>query len=151
MIHILKCKPIKPSIISRIIMWHQGTNYSHYAIRLFDGCFTDVYHASSNGVTVEPEYKFLRKYEIVSSHRLSDGYDTILAKKLLRKHIGSGYGYLQILGLLFNVGWFINGASRVICCEYVLRFLNDFFGANISKIDGYDLNDTAFQIKRFER
>lgn len=74
----------------------------------------------------------------------------------IQKYKGTGYGYLQILGLAAMILGFLgknlfkSGNNRIICNELGMIFFRDFLGLFLSKSsDDYDLDETYEIINRY--
>jgi len=127
-IEIASSRPIESKIGSNLIMFAQKTDYSHVLI-IINGMVFQASHGYANSVSMD---NFLKANVIV---------DRISIKKekcdleYLFTTLGNRYGYLQLIRiamifLRFSRIRFVdkfarkdNGNSRVICSEYVGKFL----------------------------
>lgn len=147
-IRILQCYHKGFAPLSKLIRWHQRTNYSHYAIgyRSITGNYVFVDATSKNVSPYSPE-NFLKKYHVVNVFHVELDVSEIENLSLLESYYGTPYSVMQLLGLLFSTKRWNNAANAMTCNELILRYLNHFTNKNIQDIDSLDLNDTERIIK----
>jgi len=146
--YIIECKPKGFFVpFSWLIRKFQGLPFSHYALVFINetGLMKTV-DASGRTVHQESIENFKKRYEIIRTYKIENlQFGLPEFKRWLYPFEGDPYGYKQVVGLLFlslgitkhNI--FSNGIDKLICNEFVLRFLS-FQGliADI-KFDDWDL------------
>lgn len=134
--------------IAKLIKYFQKTKYSHYTIRIEVEGLTFIYDTTSAGVCVRSADYFQDHYIVHKSFEVKKPISFIEFSDFWAAHEGKGYGFSQVVGLLFKVlgvikyNPFGRGAKRIICNEMIILFLNHFYDTNIKDTDSLDLNDT---------
>jgi hypothetical protein len=138
LIRVCNTRPIKPKLLSKIIMKWEGTDYSH-SIAIFGDW---VYESSSHGCAKLLLSDFLKKNVIVTEDRREvslERYAFLLNKAEQAVTDDIPYGYLNLLGVAINdvTGWtwFADGANSMICSEFIFWIFQDELGIPDEEID----------------
>jgi len=142
------------NLFAALIKFFQKTDYSHYAMSYVSESGNIMFcDSTSTGVRTSESAKFLKKNEIKRIYKSSIEIERYEFLFWIEKHLGKGYGFSQIIGLLLKVlgivknNPFGKGSKRIICNEIIILFINMFYEANIKDTDSLDLNDTERLIK----
>jgi hypothetical protein len=138
LIRVCNTRPIKPKLLSKIIMKWEGTDYSH-SIAIFGDW---VYESSSHGCAKLLLSDFLKENIIVTEDRREvslERYAFLLNKAEQAITDDIPYGYLNLLGVAINdvTGWtwFADGAKSMICSEFIFWIFQDELGIPDEEID----------------
>lgn len=125
----------------------QGTDYTHYALRLQgDESFYDA--SLTLGVSRSDPRDFYKCYKLVDEPWLLDVGSYIEFTEAMKPYMGKSYGLWQAIGigLKWVFKWsknpFGNGPKQIICNELVLRFVQHFIKKDLGKIDNLSLLET---------
>lgn len=134
------------NLLSKIIMYLQGTNFSHYALSYTYLGKVYFVHATLPVTKQWDEKKFRQVYTLKKTFSCEVEETPFLF--FLTDHLGKLYPFMQLVGIalrMFKVvtkNPFGKGQKYLICNEFIIVFLNKFYGAKIKDIDSLDLNDT---------
>ena len=139
-VQILQCKTKKWMPVSWLIRVFQKTPYSHYAIGYTShtGAYM-VLDATSKNTAIRSSKIFLSHYKIVNEYTIDLHVKYEFFCKWYEQLLGTGYGYMQLLGILLKNKRLGEG---IICNELVLRLINRFTKYSDNDIDIRDLNYT---------
>jgi len=137
-IRVCNTRPIKPKLLSKIIMKWEGTDYSH-SIAIFGEW---VYESSSHGCAKVLLSDFLKKNLIVTEDRREvtpEKYSYLLFKAEKAVIDDIPYGYFNLLGVAINdvtgLKWFVDGADSMICSEFIFWLFKDELAIPDEEID----------------
>lgn len=153
------------AILSDVICYLQGTKFSHSGIRVIDENMDVIYHSIMPKGKKQKIEDFYKDYSIIESYAFeikdSGIFDEMIlwleanySKKysdkqliLLFSEYISGPLYTFLIGLKS----FSNGKKRLICSEFVARFLENFFlvkwPENADTVDLVELNEMIKKLK----
>lgn len=123
----------KPDWGSSLIMWWQGTPYSHVALVVG----SEVCHAIDRGVCIEKLETYLQDHRIVFKKTIDLKCSIEELMAFCDGEAGKEYSDMQLVGIalladpstrigrwLRNRSWFLNGDSKRICSEFVAKILS---------------------------
>lgn len=123
------CGEKKPDLFSRLIMWWQGTPYSHIFI-IIDGIF--VYHSIEKGTCVEHIDSVLDEHHechgrVEIRPAIDNEFSVGFAYGYLRGGLDRPYSVRECLAIVFPFlrPFFGKGATEQKCSEYVGRWMRD--------------------------
>lgn len=138
---------VKFPILSKLIMWWQGTSYSHTYVVL-DGI---IYHATGRGVHALGREEFEKKNVTVKEYKF-DGVDISLVRLICILHMGKRYGYITLLGIFLRdlLGIKILGADderTFICSELVGTIMELVFDVELGDQNYFTPKDIEEKIE----
>jgi hypothetical protein len=149
--------PKKFKLASALIRWFEKSDYSHIYIRMkatpnsslnFDKVF-QASHGDVNAVSFDvfqEGNKIFHEYEI----EVEDSKYFEVATWLW-KQLGKPYGFLQLLGIAFNIKLSNNREDRFICSELSGMVLRDYLNFDINdSLDYIGLNDIRYILEDME-
>lgn len=138
--------------LSLLIMIFQGMfkrpkyrRYTHYSLELVKKN-PEIYESIVyGGVDSKPKDRWLKNYKIVTSYAYDlPSFSDAHFENWFYMHDGKSYAKKQLIGIVLQVFNFIKenpfgkGASRLICSELVILFLNRF----VEVVTGRDFTDS---------
>ena len=147
-LEIIQCRPVGFMPLSWLIMLVSGTNYSHYAFRFTSLAGEEMYiDATSKNISACSRRFFDNNYIIKKtfSLRTSETIDSV--QRWFEYYMGTPYAYMSLFGVVLKIKGVGKKDKAMTCNEFVLRFLNRFFNANIKEIDLQDLKQTELHLK----
>jgi hypothetical protein len=133
-------------LVSWLIMWAQGTNYSHMVLETESGICYDMYVTGFRTMT---KAEFEKKYTKVYSYEISlNDFAGHTIYEFVSHFANAKYSWSQIFGLLFMEFGFIShnpygeDANKLVCNEFIILMLNYFGLLDMKDSDDYDLNAT---------
>lgn len=123
--YLFVCGEKDPDILSRIIQWRLGTDYSHMGIIVECDGAKIIYHCVGKGFCTEHYSEFIKEHNIwevdITRFMMEPNY----ALGYLQGREGINYSRLQYLGFVFPWLRFLvhNGKARGICSEEAARFM----------------------------
>lgn len=127
----------KFNLFSRLIMWAEGSPYSHVAIRMDDNELDTyvIYQASHTIVNEMSEEQFLEQEIIIDEFWFDvDDRLKLIAKRFAVNNLGKPYGVFSILGLglvylckAFRIkinNPFREAGKTYVCSQFVAALLN---------------------------
>jgi hypothetical protein len=115
-------KESKPDLLSRLIMWWQGTNYSHVGFE-YKGM---LYHAIGNGVVWQKPEEYLHDHEVVLKKSVNLNCSVDRFEGYLMGEIGKDYSELQLWRIVTQKAYSkvgikmkSNGDAKRVCSEFV--------------------------------
>lgn len=140
--------PKKFKLASSFIRCFEKSDYSHIYIKMqsspnsklnFDKVF-QASHGDVNAVAFDVFKEFNHIFHEYELEVTEDKYFEIA--KWLWFQLGKPYGFLQLLGIGFNIKLSNNRSDRFICSELAGMVLRDYIGYDISEsLDYIGLND----------
>lgn len=135
-------RPKKFQIFSKLVMLLEKREFSH--------CFVDIngiiYHASHGSVHPNTKEEFLKDNIIVKKY-IIEIEEIEKGMAFINKAIGTKYGFDQIYTIFImkllgtKQTLFSNNTRRMICSEFVSRFLNETGYSNFNRLDSITPSD----------
>lgn len=149
-------KPQKPLPISWLIMYLQGTDFSHCCLEMSHHGRSIVYDSKGLQNNIQASFLFWRVNKVVRTYRVivtEEEYDLIFDRLLRRA--GTPYGWKQILGMAWQVivrrltGKRIpnpaaNDYAASVCSEELARIAVEDIQAFNLDLPSYDSADLAW-------
>lgn len=135
------------NIADYVIRKNQKTEFSHTYILLAN---SQVFEANGQGVILSNYDHWKKTHVVIFEFELEiseERYQELI--NFVNKHLGTSYGYLQLLWIFLGIdSWFDNGSKYFICSELTLVALKDKLGVPHGRHDGITPKDVLVLVKQ---
>lgn len=139
-----QCKNRHFHLSSKLIEWHQGINYSHYAIEYKSETGNQLILDATrkNIACYNAKDYFDNRYHSMKSFEIFLNINRVDFLKWQEQHLGKDYPEKQILGIVLGIALKKNDDRKMICSELVLDMLVALKGFSFTgNRDLFDMND----------
>lgn len=140
--------PKKFKFTSFLIRLFERSDYSHIYIKMGASKnsplpFDKVFQASHGDVNAMTFLNFKDDNKIIHEYTIEVSEEQYFkCARYSWNQLGKPYGFMQLVGIAFNIDCFRNGQDKFICSEFAGILLKDHLGYDINiPMDNVGLND----------
>lgn len=149
---IYQCHNKHFDITSKLIEFHQRSNYSHIAIGFVSETGREmIIDSTRKNISIYPAYEYWsERYDNVGELCIETDGTRKDFLRVIEPFLGRDYPERQIIAILFKIASFSNGSKKMTCNELALRIVLELkkefkFEGNL---DTVDLNGTWAALKK---